>query len=51
MKYLIINQVTGQKLSGTIKEIAQYLDATPAMIKLHIDKECQLNGFEIKTLK
>lgn len=51
MKYLIVRQANGQRLKGTINQIADYLSSTPAMVKLHIDKEYQLNGFEIKTLK
>jgi hypothetical protein len=49
--YKILNQSNGQfTLAKTIAEISRMLDAPVGLVKLHIDKPVQLNGYQITTL-
>lgn len=50
-KYFLIRQSNGEKKRAvSIAKVANYLDSTPFMIKLHLDKPVNLKGWEIKSI-
>lgn len=50
-KYKLIKQSDGKIIKAhSIEVVANFLGASPYVIKLHLNKEVQLNGYQIKSI-